>query len=110
MTVDKAKNELRDINYFCKYACNMCTANDWYCPTECDTLQKARRIGFENIVKSYARNDGDWAKVFRYINQTKSCKRKTGDIVLKPLYEDSYGALCYMDCCGDEGKDGENDG
>lgn len=76
MTVDEARNELQDINCFCKYACNMCTGNDWYCPTECDTLQKARRIDFENIVKCYARNAGDWAKVFRYINQTKVANKK----------------------------------
>lgn len=76
MTLDEAREEIGSIDDFCKSACNVCTANEWYCPTECDTLLKARRLDFDRIVKSYARNDGDWSKVFRYINQAKINRRK----------------------------------
>lgn len=76
MTLDEARDEIRNIDDFCKCACNVCTANDWYCPTECDTLQKARQMDFDRIVKSYARNDGDLSKVFKFINQAKiECKK-----------------------------------
>lgn len=78
MTVEEARSEIIDIDYFCKSACNCCTANDWYCPTYCDTLEKARKISFERIVKCYARNDGDMSKVFRYLNQTKIKRKKGG--------------------------------
>ncbi|MCI8603666.1 MAG: hypothetical protein HFE79_05925 [Ruminiclostridium sp.] len=76
MTFEEAREELKSIDYLCKCACNICTANDWYCPTECGTLRKARRIDFKRIVNSYARNDGDWSKVLRFINQAKiECKK-----------------------------------
>lgn len=71
MTFDEAKNEIGDIDHFCKYACNVCTANDWYCPDECDNLKKARQIDFDRIVKAYARYDGDLSKVFRFIKEAK---------------------------------------
>lgn len=76
MTVDEARSEIHSIDCFCKNICNVCTANDWYCPSECDTLQKARRIDFESIVKSYARNEGDLSKVFRYINQRRITRQR----------------------------------
>lgn len=76
MTLDEARKKLGNIDDFCKSACSVCTANDWYCPTECDTLRKARRMNFDCIIKSYARNDGDWSKVLRYINQARiDCKK-----------------------------------
>ena len=76
MTFEEAREELKSIDYLCKCACNICTANDWYCPTECDTLRKARRIDFKLIVNSYARNDGDWSQVLRFINKAKiDCKK-----------------------------------
>lgn len=76
MTVDEARKEIKNIDYFCKNVCNVCTANDWYCPTECDTLQRARMIDFERIVKSYARNEGDLSKVLRYINQRRITRQR----------------------------------
>lgn len=71
MTLDEARKKLGNIDDFCKSACSVCTANDWYCPTECDTLRKARRMNFDRIIKSYARNDGDLSKVFRFIKEAK---------------------------------------
>ena len=71
MTVEEARNEIPNINDFCKCACSVCTANDWYCPTYCETLEKARRMDFDRIVRSYARNEGSWSKIFRFINRAK---------------------------------------
>lgn len=67
---DKALKELVDIDTFCHMACTACNS-EAYCPTDCATLEKARKLPFENIVKCYTRNEGDWAKVFRYIKRTK---------------------------------------
>lgn len=65
------EEKLSNIEDFCKMACNFCNSNDWYCPTECDMLQKARKIGIERISKAYERNGGDIVKVSRYIKQAK---------------------------------------
>ncbi|MCM1059818.1 MAG: hypothetical protein NC452_05950 [Eubacterium sp.] len=71
MTTEEARKEIPDIESFCRQSCTLCTSNDWYCPTYCDMLQKARRMDFERIVEAYARNDEDMAKVYRYIKQAK---------------------------------------
>ena len=68
MPIEEAREELGNIDSFCKQACINCN-NDWFCPSFCDTLEKAIKMDFELLVKCYARNDGDWAKIFRYINQ-----------------------------------------
>lgn len=71
MTVWEAKQEAPDIDTLNSMLCVNCKANDWYCPTECDTLKKGRRLPFEKILKAYARHDGDLVKVARYIKETK---------------------------------------
>lgn len=76
MTLEQARIEIPDIDTFCKMCCYCCTANDgYYCPSECETLEKARKLDFDRIVKSYARNDGDMIKVDRYIKQTVLTKK-----------------------------------
>jgi hypothetical protein len=71
MTYEEALEELPNIENFCNRICNTCTANDWYCPTYCLDLEKAHRIPFDKIAKSYARNDGDVWRVMRYIRRYK---------------------------------------
>lgn len=71
MSVEQAREEMGDIDNFCRLACNACSA-DAYCPSDCDMLEKARRMDFEKIVRAYARNEGDWSKLFRYIKQAKA--------------------------------------
>lgn len=71
MTYEQALNEIGDIDEFCITVCNEGCGFDLYCPTECPTLLKARELDFKQIIKSYARNDGDLNKVCRYINRTK---------------------------------------
>lgn len=76
MTIAEAKQEIPNIDVFNRMVCNQCTANEWYCPTECNTLEKARHIDFERIVERYAHYDGDLQRVCRYIRQTKSRIRR----------------------------------
>lgn len=76
MTYEQALEEIGDINSFCKICCNYCQANDWYCPSECDFLEKARMLDFDRIVKSWAKNNGDYYKVFQYIKRAKLSKKE----------------------------------
>lgn len=78
MTEKEAREELIDIDGFCKWCCDRCTGNDWYCPSECEVLEKARRLDFERIVKYYANHNGDIVKVCRYIKNTKINRSKIG--------------------------------
>lgn len=78
MTYEQALEELGDIDSFCRMCCNNCTSNDWYCPSECDDLEKARLLDFDRIVKCYAVHEGNLAKVFRYIKSTKLARKKGG--------------------------------
>lgn len=70
MTITEAKTEIPDIDSFSHWGCNNCKS-EWYCPTYCELLEKARKIPFDRIIACYARYDGDAVKVFRYIKQTK---------------------------------------
>ena len=70
MTLEEAKKEISDIDRFCHAACIQCSS-EWFCPTYCEMLEKARKISYERLLKCYARNDGDWRKVFRYVNRTR---------------------------------------
>lgn len=78
MNNKEALEELVDIDYFCKHACDTCTANDWYCPSECEMLKKARKLDFDRIIKCYAKHNGDMCKVFRYIKNTKINRKRGG--------------------------------
>jgi hypothetical protein len=78
MTVEEAKKDLGDIDRFCRCVCDYCTANDWYCPTYCEMLEKARKIDFNRILKCYAKHEGDLMKVVRYIKATKIQRKKGG--------------------------------
>lgn len=78
MTEEQARKEIPDIDSFCKWSCDCCQTNDWYCPTECDILLKARQLDFNRVVKCYARHRGDLEKVFRYIKATKITRARGG--------------------------------
>jgi hypothetical protein len=70
MRIEDAIEEMPDFECFRKESCDNCT-NDWYCPGDCDFLIKASKISFERLQKCYARNDGDWQKISRYVNRAK---------------------------------------
>ena len=71
MTIIEALKEIPNIDVFCCTCCNYCTAVEDYCPSECDTLEKARRLDFILIVECYARYDGDLRKVCNFIKNIK---------------------------------------
>ena len=65
------EEKFETIDNFCSYVCNCACNNDWYCPKECDLLEKARKMPFEKINKKWIEHDGDIRKVERYIKQYK---------------------------------------
>ena len=65
------EEKFETIDNFCSYVCNCACSNDWYCPKECDLLEKARKMQFEKINKKWIEHDGDIRKVERYIKQYK---------------------------------------
>ena len=40
------EEKFETIDNFCSYVCNCACSNDWYCPKECDLLEKARKMPF----------------------------------------------------------------
>ena len=70
MTIEEAKKYIPDLDSFRYQACHCCK-NDWYCPSYCDVLEKAKRIDFNRILKCYARNDGEMYKVLRWLKQAR---------------------------------------
>lgn len=71
MTIEEAKEELKDLEVLEWAMCDYCTANDFYCYSPCAERDKIKQIGYDRIIKSYARNNGDIEKVFQYIKRTK---------------------------------------
>lgn len=71
MNIEQVREEIPDIKWFKHIICDACTANDWYCPSDCDFLLKAGQMPFEKIQQAFARHDGDLTKVIKYIKQYK---------------------------------------
>lgn len=71
MTIEEARECIPNFKAFENEVCNSCVENDWYCPSRCRILEKASKLDFERIQKSYARNDGEMWKVMRYIKRAK---------------------------------------
>lgn len=71
MTFEEAKEELPTIECFLSMACGMCTGNEAYCPSYCEVLEKAQRMPFARIQLAYARHDGEYAKIVRYIKNAR---------------------------------------
>jgi hypothetical protein len=78
MTYEEAKEQIPDFESFRVECCNSCTSNDWYCPSDCEMLEKARKLDFDRILKCYAKHDGDLSKVAGYIKRTKINRKKGG--------------------------------
>jgi hypothetical protein len=66
MTIEEAKEYLPDFEAFRNEACATCT-EEWYCPRNCEDLNKASRMDYDRILKCYARNGGEMHKVFAFI-------------------------------------------
>lgn len=70
MTVEEARSAIPNIDAFCRAGCVNCSS-EWYCPTYCDILEKARKIPFNRILSCYARHEGDWVSIWKYLKATK---------------------------------------
>ena len=70
MTIEEAKEYIPNFEAFRKEACATCT-EEWYCPRNCEELNKASRMDFNRILKCYARNDGETYKVLRWLKQAR---------------------------------------
>lgn len=78
MTYEQAKEQIPDFEGFKSECCQNCTSNDWYCPSDCEMLEKVRKLDYDRILKCYAKHDGDLRKVERYIMGTKINRKKGG--------------------------------
>lgn len=82
MTIEKALDEIENINHFCGMVCDRCE-QDEYCLAYCDTLMKAKSMDFDKIVKKYAEYDGDVRDTLRYIKRA-SAKFSDGIKIFRP--------------------------
>lgn len=71
MTEQEAREEIPTFDDLRKVFCARCMANDWYCPSDCEVLEKTKLLDFKKIIQCYARNDGDLQKVKRYIQHAR---------------------------------------
>lgn len=46
------EEKFETIDNFCSYVCNCACSNDWYCPKECDLLEKALELACKEITGS----------------------------------------------------------
>lgn len=67
MTVEEAKQIMPDINWVFKHICHNCSNIDMC--AKCKMHKKANRIGYDNIIKYFAKTNGDMKKVLRYIRK-----------------------------------------
>ena len=67
MTLEQAKDEIGDnFETFAKHICCNCTANDWFCPSYCDFLERLSYMSFDYILEKYAHYEGDIVKFSNY--------------------------------------------
>ena len=62
--VDKELENFKDLaDMFCD---NCASVPDGYCPTYCCMISRMQRVPFQNLKRSYIRNEGDIRAVLRY--------------------------------------------
>lgn len=54
----------------CKHICDICTANDWYCPSYCDSCLWVKR-NYEKAIDRLAKLDGD---LYEFCKKVKTWK------------------------------------
>ena len=71
MTIEETKEEYGyNSDDLCKNMCYLCTANDWYCPSDCDSLAWVRN-NYDKAIERLAKLDGDYVELFRRIKRHK---------------------------------------
>ena len=60
MTVTQVKEEYgADVDTMCRILCGYCNANDWYCPSDCESIEWIRR-NYDKAIQRLADLDGDY--------------------------------------------------
>ena len=70
MTLAEAKEEIPNIEVMKRKICDCCN-NDWYCPSDCDVLRTAEKMGVERLQRLYAEYDGCEWEIAIYIKRNK---------------------------------------
>lgn len=71
MTIDGVKDFYgTNADDLCKHICNCCTANDWYCPTYCDTCKWVTK-NYDKAIERLAKLDGDLVEFCKRIKTWK---------------------------------------
>ena len=71
MTVAEVKEEYGDTaESLCRHICTSCTANDWYCPSYCDTCLWVQRH-YDKAITRLADLDGD---LYEFCKRVKTWK------------------------------------
>ena len=62
MAREEAKDQFGDnADTMCRILCGYCTANDWYCPSDCDFIAWVRR-NYDKAIERMAKLDGDYVE------------------------------------------------
>lgn len=60
MTVTQVKEEYgADADTLCRVLCGCCDANDWYCPSDCKSIEWIRR-NYDKAIQRLSDLDGDY--------------------------------------------------
>lgn len=71
MTVEQCKDEYgNDADTMCRILCGFCTSNDWYCPSDCESMEWVRK-NYEKAINRMAKLDGDYVEFFKRLKQWK---------------------------------------
>jgi hypothetical protein len=69
MTIEETKEEYGyNADELCKNLCYLCTTNDWYCPSDCDTIAWIRN-NYDKAIERLAKLDGDYVEMCRRIHR-----------------------------------------
>lgn len=69
MTAEETKERYGyNADDMCKNLCDLCNANDWYCPSDCESLAWIRN-NYEKAINRLAKLDGDYVEMFRRIKR-----------------------------------------
>lgn len=56
---------------FRRYICDTCESNDWYCPADCDFLEKAKKYPIDKINKAFEDCGEDIFKLCRIVRENE---------------------------------------
>ena len=71
MTVTEVKEEYgTDADTLCRNLCGCCDANDWYCPSDCKSIEWIRR-NYDKSIQRLADFDGDYVAL---LNRARTWK------------------------------------